>query len=571
MRQPREGIVLPADGSEPLMPGTAGGDHTAPAGGAPWGSPWGPDAAGPPPPPAAPGQPWGAAPPAAAPLPPESGALPYEGQPTGYDGQPTGYDGRQAGYDGQQQAGYDGQQAGYADPGAYGGGLPYPQQQPPHIPAPQPPQVPPQVPQPQAPHSQISHPQFPQAPPLPPVAMPGGDVDATQFIPPMSYAPPGEFPAPGAADATQLIPPVAPGALPPETPPDVPADATHYLGRATPAGPVAGHAAPGGDADATQFIAPVPPAPAAAAPVPEPPSNAPYGIRPGAPGDRPPPAEFDSLFRTEPEPEGPAATQQMPRFDPRAHTQAPHGTPPQAPYAASHAGSGGEGGGRAASRRGGGSGRGGRSGSKTPLFAALGVGLVVVGVGVGALLSGGGDDGKTGDDSTPVSATAPTGDGSGKESPAEDPAKQQAVELDKLLADSGGSRATVIKSVADINKCDNLDGAASDLRDAAKQRNDLVTRLGELSVDKLPQYAKLTSALTTAWKASAEADDHYAAWAGEVDSGKGCKKGHARQTGHSASGNRASGEATKAKREASALWNTIAKKFGLTTRQPTQL
>ncbi|MFJ6569994.1 hypothetical protein ACIQNU_21490 [Streptomyces sp. NPDC091292] len=552
VRQPREGIVLPADGSEPLMPGTAGGDHAAPAGGAPWGSPWGPGAAGPPAPAhapaapaAAPGQPWGAPPPAAAPLPPESGALPYEGGQTGY-------------------AGYDGRQGGYAEAGTYGDRLPYAEPPPPHLPAPQ------HQPQPQPPHqAQPQVPQTPQAPLPPPVmpAMPGGDADATQFIPPMSYAPPGEFPAPGAADATQLIPPVPPGALPPEMPPDIPSDTTHYLGRAT-------HPAPGGaDSEPTQFMAPVPPAPApAAAPVPEPPSNAPYGIRPGAPGDRPPPAEFDSLFRTEPEPEGPAATQQMPRFDPRAHAPHPHGTPPQAPYAASHAASGGEGGGRAASRRGGGSGRGGRGGSKMPLFAALGVGIVVVGVGAGALLSGGGgDDDKTTGDSTPVSATAPAGGASDGDSPAADPAKQQAEELDKLLADSGGSRATVIKAVAEINKCDNLDGAASDLRDAAQQRNDLVTRLGELSVDKLPQHAKLTSALNTAWKASAEADDHYAAWADEVGSRKGCKKGHARQTGHSASGNRASGEATKAKRDASALWNTIAKKYGLTTRQPTQL
>ncbi|NEA03605.1 hypothetical protein G3I28_30495, partial [Streptomyces sp. SID10116] len=35
-RPAHEGVVLPADGSEPLFPGTAG-RHTAPQGGTPWG------------------------------------------------------------------------------------------------------------------------------------------------------------------------------------------------------------------------------------------------------------------------------------------------------------------------------------------------------------------------------------------------------------------------------------------------------------------------------------------------------------------------------------------------------
>ncbi|NDZ91283.1 hypothetical protein G3I23_38125, partial [Streptomyces sp. SID10115] len=46
-RPAHEGVVLPADGSEPLFPGTAG-RHTAPQGGTPWGDPWGPDSSGPP-------------------------------------------------------------------------------------------------------------------------------------------------------------------------------------------------------------------------------------------------------------------------------------------------------------------------------------------------------------------------------------------------------------------------------------------------------------------------------------------------------------------------------------------
>ncbi|PZG70317.1 hypothetical protein C1I97_38460, partial [Streptomyces sp. NTH33] len=47
-RPAREGIVLPSDGGEPLLPGmTSGpggqGPAAAPAGGQAWGQPWGPD------------------------------------------------------------------------------------------------------------------------------------------------------------------------------------------------------------------------------------------------------------------------------------------------------------------------------------------------------------------------------------------------------------------------------------------------------------------------------------------------------------------------------------------------
>lgn len=371
--------------------------------------------------------------------------------------------------------------------------------------------------------------------PLPPVAgglaplspAAPGDADATQYIPA----------TPGADEgATQYIPPVGPGALPPEAPA---AEATQFLGR-SPMPPAAGS-----DSEPTQFIAPVPAEP----------GKAPFGIRPGTPGDRQPPAEFDSLFRTEQaEPEGPASTQQMPRFEP--------------PQSAGHGQ--GDGGGRAARRaapapHGGGGGGGGRTGSKVPLFAAVGVVIALVGVGAGALLSGGGGDEEK-DSPKTVSESAPADE---KPSPSVDPAEEQAIALDKLLADSNNSRDSVIAAVRNVGKCTDLAKSATDLRNAAKQRNGLVTRLAGLSVDKLPANAQLTASLTKAWKASAAADNHYAAWAGQVAGKKGCRKGHARTTPQAA--NKSSGEATTAKQEAARLWNTIAKQYGLTTRDKSQL
>ncbi|WP_374215008.1 hypothetical protein [Streptomyces longispororuber] len=470
-RQAHEGVVLPADGSEPLLPGTFG-DQAGPTGATPWGQPWGPES----------------------------------------------------------------QQAQAAGPmPTYEWGEPGPQQ-----PAPPAQGVPGALP-PQAPAHVLPQ-QHAPAGPLPPAAPAGydGGYDA-------SYD--------GAAAATQYIPPVIDhgpqqGAAP--LPPEAPAaDATQYLGRAVQQ-PMPGalpDAVPGGgDSEATQYIPPVPAQPGAT----------PYDIRPGAPGDRQPPAEFDALFRTEPE--APAAsTQQMPRFDPHAQQAAPNGPliPPvqQQAYEPEPP----------SSRRKGRTG----TGSRVPLIAALGVGILAVGIGAGALLNAGGDDDKKSDTTKTVSDAS-----SASQSPspsAADPVRAQAVALDQLLADSNNSRAAVVKAVASIGGCKELPQSSKALRDAATQRTNLVTRLNGLAVDKLPNNAALKDALTRAWQASASADSHYAAWGDQVAGKKGCQKGHAKATPQRRAGDTASQTASTQKAKASSLWNQIATTYGLTQRSAIQL
>ncbi|MYX15706.1 hypothetical protein GTY67_20325 [Streptomyces sp. SID8374] len=345
------------------------------------------------------------------------------------------------------------------------------------------------------------------------------------------------------------------------------------------AGPGAGQGLPGGDADATQYIAPVPAGGDADATqyIPPVPGGAPYGIRPGAPEDRQPPAEFDNLFRSE----GPAdATTQMPQQQYHQPQQPQQGygypgpgsqLPPQAPQGYQSGLQGPRGGDGAAEPPlhddGGDAPR--RRSAHIPLIAAVVVGCAVVGLGAGALLSGGGDEAK--DDKQPVAsqsspATAPT------TKAAADPAKPQAEALDKLLADSNNSRAAVISAVEKIKSCKDLDQANTDLRDAAQQRRDLVTRLEGLTLDRLPQHEALNSSLTRAWRASAAADEHYATWARQAKKNKSvCKGGQARSTRETARANEQSGVATKAKQEASGLWNAIAEKYGLTKHTPVEL
>ncbi|WP_405948657.1 hypothetical protein OG588_21115 [Streptomyces prunicolor] len=590
-RPAREGIVLPSDGGAPLLPGMTGGRGDQQSGGQPaiappaagqsWGGSWGPDQQhdpqhhqqhqAPPPgqgwgdpdqqQPQQPAQQWGAGPEQPAPspwgtqdgIPGQPGALPQESdrhaaygvQQQSYAQEyPSGYaPEHSAGYVG---AGYASEQANAIPQGAaqnygygYGTSGSDAHQQPSGA-APLPAAAPafPSAPLPPADEGATQY--------IPPVVNMPGDEGATQFLPPVTAA------GMAAMDegATQYIPPVGPGALPPQMP----------------AGPMPQAAHP--DAQPTQFLPPVPAQGAAPG----------YGARPGGPDDRQPPAEFDNLFRSDAGAEQPSgATQQMPRFQqpPRAEQPGQQGQQgygqAQAPYAQpsyaqpSYAPPG-DGGGRRGAQDDDGGGRGGRR-SRVPLIAGVGVGIAILGVGAGALLSGGGS--KSDDTNKTVAATSAATDGSS--SAGTDAAKQQAVALDKLLADSGSSRASVINAVGNVKACNKLGESASDLRDAAKQRAELVTKLSQLTVDKLPDNAALTTALTNAWKASASADNHYATWADQAAGKKGCKKGQARTTGQTAAGNAASGVASNQKAKAATLWNTIAKTYGLTQRQPTQL
>ncbi|MER0246465.1 hypothetical protein AAHZ94_31740 [Streptomyces sp. HSW2009] len=423
----------------------------------------------------------------------------------------------------------------------------------------------------QPPHGDLSQQQMQSQPPQPQTQIlraqqpaPGQQPAAhTQILRPTPPAPTAEqghtqilrpTPAgPGQSAAGQSLP------QPELRQPESPAESTTMLRRPDYDGPPPAGV---GTAEETQVL----PGPIPAGPPPHP-GGAPYGVRPGAPGDRQPPAEFDGLFRAGGAADGPESTQQMPLYDqgpgpqPAAQGGGPypqHGGYGQEPPAdVDYVGDGG----------------GGRRSRRGVIIGVVVAACAVAGLAAGAAISMSGGDGKkdkdkadppgkevVASDSPPPSSTAP--------SPSEpaDPAEPQAKALDALLKDSNSSRASVIASVNNIKTCKALPKAASDLRAAARQRNALVTRLGQISVDKLPQHTELTQALTKAWRSSASADNHYAAWADQVGKKNGCHKGKARSSGHTALGNRASGEASAAKNAAAKLWTPLARKYKLTER-----
>lgn len=621
----REGVVLPAQGDQ-----RAHDQHqAAPAGGQAWGQPWGPQGA-PQAEPQALGQPGAPVQPQPLPQPQGDAAAPaQQGWPQNgeqnvpqHAPQSVPQNAPQHGFQGGAPlspppagAPQNGLPAGPAAPhGApYGRpqGAPMPAQGQPYAQQGWPPaqgQQPQPQGQPPMPQGQPPMPPQPQGGPpasdrqAQPFAGGAGPAAETQMLPPQ----PG-FPGPPAADseATQYIPPVAgqaPGAMPlppegaaptappahaapgpdpaqapagqapastplppenrsghPQTQPESDKESTTVLravrpGRARHGAPQAapGQPAPGA-AEETQVLPG--PIPAAGPPprqqghgAPQPGGPAPYAIRPGMPGDRQPPSEFDGLFRADGEPAaGADSTQQLPQFS----DQGPMPGPP-APE---------------------GDGPGRRGGGRRRMSPAVLIGIVVgvcaiAGLAAGAALSAGGDDDKKDTKAEESQTPDPKVDNKTK---AADPAEAQAKALDALLADSNNSRAAVIKAVEDIKTCKNLSTAATNLRTAAGQRTDLVTRLGKISVDKLPKNAQLTSSLTKAWQSSATADNQYAAWADQVGGKKGCHKGQARATPKKRAGDLASTNASKAKGEAVVLWNEIAAQYGLQKRQAAQL
>ena len=409
-------------------------------------------------------------------------------------------------------------------------------------------------------------------PPQPPApaAGPPGDYgsDATQYLPPQTGAD---------LDATQYIPPYASEPNVGGSPAGGQQHASGTYGGGTYGGEsYGGESYGGGTYGGASHAASKADAPQS--PAPQEPRGEAFDSHQEASGDRQPPAEFENLFRPSgDEPQRVDSTQPLPLFEQAAAAQStPRGQSapggygrtdtlgaPEPERRSRRAGSGSSsGGGGGASRQ-----------RKPMLLGAAGAAVLIAAGLLGGAALGGGDDSDKDDKGAPTAPADESEDAEPSAEPSEekDPIEEQAKELDKLLADSNNSRDAVIRSVESIKKCEELPKAAQDLKAAANQRNGLVTRLNKLTVDQLPNHAKLKQELTKAWKASATADNHYAAWANQIEKPRNCKDGEARSTPQLSRAHRASGEATKAKQEAAKLWNPTARKYSLTERQPTQL
>jgi hypothetical protein len=188
-------------------------------------------------------------------------------------------------------------------------------------------------------------------------------------------------------------------------------------------------------------------------------------------------------------------------------------------------------------------------------IAAAAVVAVVAGILIVQALSGG-----------QVAGSTPGGTASASSQGARRPA---AAQLAGLLAQSVADRAAVTGAAEDVRGCGpSLPQDARTFSREASSRQHLLSRLASLPGRSLLPAAMLRD-LTSAWQASAEVDTDLARWT-QDNIARGCRHG-SRSDAHLRASAVPEARATVGKRAFAALWNPIARKYGLTTYQRTQL
>jgi len=167
-------------------------------------------------------------------------------------------------------------------------------------------------------------------------------------------------------------------------------------------------------------------------------------------------------------------------------------------------------------------------------------------------------------------STAPSGStGTTPSASSQDARRQAAVGLSGLLARSVADRAAVIDAATDVRGCGpSLRQDARTFASSASSRQRLLSRLGSLPGRSLLPAAMLQD-LTDAWQASAEVDTDLARWAQDMIT-RGCHHNNRSDAGLRASYAPES-QAAAGKSAFASRWNPVARRYGLTTYQPSQL
>ncbi|MEE1787785.1 hypothetical protein PUR71_33485 [Streptomyces sp. SP17BM10] len=146
-------------------------------------------------------------------------------------------------------------------------------------------------------------------------------------------------------------------------------------------------------------------------------------------------------------------------------------------------------------------------------------------------------------------------------------AKAQAGALDDLLTQGESAKAPIGSAVAKVSSCPakpDIADAAQVFDNGAKQRDELLRKLGALSASDVPGGADAIQSLKSAWQLSADIDRAYAAWARSV-ANQGCS-GTAPTTADKKHADELNPQATQAKKDFVTKWKPIADAFGLTAR-----
>jgi hypothetical protein len=196
-----------------------------------------------------------------------------------------------------------------------------------------------------------------------------------------------------------------------------------------------------------------------------------------------------------------------------------------------------------------------------PVAVAAGIAVVVV-VAI-TLSSQGGSPGNAGN-GTAAGGTPTASSSTGTTALTQ---QQAATALAGLLSQSGTDHADVNAAVGNVEGCKGLTADAQTFSKAATNRTTLLTKLAQLpGRSALP--AAMISNLTAGWQASATVDADLAKWA--TSEAGHCKKNDTKNPNYTASLPFDS-KATNGKTAFVGQWNGLARKYGLSVYQPSQI
>ena len=199
---------------------------------------------------------------------------------------------------------------------------------------------------------------------------------------------------------------------------------------------------------------------------------------------------------------------------------------------------------------------------KRPLVPLAVVGGLVVVVVAALTLSSHGGSSSTGNGTAATSPTASSSTGTTALTQ-----QQAATALAGLLAQSGTDHADVNAAVSNVEDCKGLPADAQTFNKAAANRQTLLSKLSQLpGRSALP--AAMISNLTNGWQASATVDTDLGKWAA-AEAGN-CKKNDLKNPAYAASLPYDS-KATNGKTDFVNQWNGLARKYGLSVYQPSQI
>jgi hypothetical protein len=140
-------------------------------------------------------------------------------------------------------------------------------------------------------------------------------------------------------------------------------------------------------------------------------------------------------------------------------------------------------------------------------------------------------------------------------------AQQQARMMSALILTSSQSRSAVKSAVVATKACRSLPANAETFRAAASARRSQRDQAGALDVSAVASGADLVGTLVRAMHYSEQADNAFAAWATELAGGT-CHAGRT-TTGDFEEADRESNSATTEKKHFVAVWNPVARSYGL--------